>query len=60
MSVVDLDQAMKWAQQIPWRQGFNYDAQRKLLQLALATPQVRRTVRLDRFAASDTWTPTGW
>lgn len=54
MSVVDLDQAMKWAQQIPWPQGFNYDAQRKLLQLALATPQVRRTVRLDRFAASDT------
>ena len=63
MSAVDFDQAMKWAQQISRPQGFNYDAQRKLLQLALATPETRRTLRLDRLGASDTWmpgTPTGW
>jgi len=63
MSALNFDEAMKWAQQVTPRDGFNYDAQRKLLQIALATPEVRRTLRLDRLGASDTWTPgepTGW
>jgi hypothetical protein len=63
ISALNFDEAMKWAAQVTPRDGFNYDAQRKLLQIALATPQVRRTLRLDRLGASDTWTPgepTGW
>lgn len=63
MSALNFDHAMQWAQQVTTRDGFNYDAQRKLLQLALATPQTRRTLRFDRLGASDTWMPgepTGW
>jgi|GEM_PF-2298089 len=63
MSALNFDEAMNWAAQETPRDGFNYDAQRKLLQLALVTPEVRRTLRFDRLGASDTWMPgepTGW
>jgi hypothetical protein len=61
MAAVDSERAYQMSKQVPGEAGF--DAQRKLVQYLCATDDVRRTLRFDRWGASDTWTPgtpTDW
>jgi hypothetical protein len=62
MAPVDSERAIELARQIP-AGGARLDALRKLAQYLAVPPSVRRTIPLDRWAASDTWTPgtpSGW
>jgi hypothetical protein len=62
MAPVDSGRAVELARKIP-AGGSRLDALRKLAQYLAAPPAIRRTIPLDRWAASDTWTPgtpTGW
>ncbi|MDQ2686344.1 MAG: hypothetical protein M3Y28_00590 [Armatimonadota bacterium] len=59
---MDTNRALKLADGIS-DVNFRFDAQRKVAQYVLAPTSVRRTLRFDRWSATDTWrpgTPTGW
>jgi uncharacterized GH25 family protein len=62
MAPADTERAVELARKIPAGNA-RYDAMRKLAQYLAAPPAIRKTIPLDRWAASDTWTPgtpTGW
>jgi hypothetical protein len=46
---------MQWAKQMPTPKGRLFDAQRKLLEIALDTPAVRRVLFIDRLDMADSW-----
>lgn len=62
MAPVDTERAIELARKMP-AGGARLDALRKLAQYLAAPPVIRRTIPLNRWSASDTWTPgtpAGW
>jgi hypothetical protein len=69
MAAIDTERALQFADLIPPSSAngseimARFDVRRKIAQYILALDNVRRTLRFDRWGASDTWrpgTPTHW